>query len=138
MPAKIPDNIKREIFRRRLSGQTFDEIKDQLGISHGYAVDTFKKWLQDLGTPTEEAVLDLVDTIRDLGIKPSECAKGIEIRALVLKHGLREDEVEAFLIQLFNQVIAADIPAVDAAQSVQRMLNLSAMAGGHPIHVILD
>jgi hypothetical protein len=138
MPARIPDTIKREIIRRRLAGQTFDEIKDQLGISHGYAVDTFKKWLQDLEVPTEEAVLEFVDTIRDLGTKPIECAKGIEIRALLLRHGLREDQVEPFLIQLFNQVLAAGIPAVDAAQSVQRMLNLSAMAGGDPIHVILD
>lgn len=138
MPAKILESIRQRVIQRRLEGKTFSEISKEFGISHGYAVDAFNQWLQDLDTVTPEAIMELVKVLKDLNVKPIECAKGIQIRATIKKYGIKEeDDVESFLLAVINQLILAGVSPNDVADSIQEMLKLSEKARA-PIWTVLE
>lgn len=132
MPARIPDNVREEVIRRRILQQTFEKIASDLGISHGAAVEIEKQWRKELGVTDANAVLDLAKMMKKLGRGPADCAEGLETAIILKQLGAKPEDVKKFVAGLSEGLIAKGIPAKEVADSVAQITELAQGFGVRP------
>lgn len=63
------------------------------------------EWRQALGTPTADALRDLAITLSKVVINAAQCAVGFRVAMLMIKLGVKEDDIESFMSEVYNRCI---------------------------------
>lgn len=103
MRPPVPEETKREVIRLSLLGYGRDEIARLANISHGTVTNITVKWKNDIDKPEAEAVRELAKSIRSAGLTPIQCATGFRIFNLMTRFGVKEDDFEQFLSEIYKK-----------------------------------
>ena len=96
MPSRLPNNYKSLVIQEWLNGEQRDKIAVDSGIGAGSVTNIVNEWRATLGFPTADTLRELAVTLRRLGISAVQCALGFRVATLMLRIGVKEDELRVF------------------------------------------
>jgi hypothetical protein len=125
MRPPVPEETKQEVIRLSLLGYGRDEIARLANISHGTATNMIEKWKNDIGKTEAEAVRELAKSIRSAGLTPIQCATGLRIFNLMTRFGVKEDDFEQFLSEIYKKCENRGITPEKIALHIEDLANFS-------------
>src|ERR687896_679693 len=105
MTNKLGDSIKSLVIQQWLQGLSRDTIAANNGISAGAVTNTVNEWGQALGSTTGTELRELAVTLKKVGINPAQCAKGFRVAIAMAKLGVKEEDFESFMSEIYNRCI---------------------------------
>jgi hypothetical protein len=102
MTNKLGDSIKSLVIQQWLQGLSRDTIAANNGISAGAVTNTVNEWGQALGSTTGTELRELAVTLKKVGINPAQCAKGFRVAIAMAKLGVKEEDFESFISDIYN------------------------------------
>jgi cell division protein FtsB len=103
MPSKLPDNLKSLVIQDWLSGKQRDKIAGDNGLSAGAVTNTVNEWRLALGFSAADGLRELAVTLKKIGITPAQCALGFRAAMTMNRLGVREDDFESFMSDVYNR-----------------------------------
>ncbi|HZD82868.1 MAG TPA: hypothetical protein VE076_08330 [Nitrososphaeraceae archaeon] len=103
MPYKLPDNLKSLVIQDWLSGKQRDKIAVDNGLSAGAVTNTVNEWRLALGFSAADGLRELAVTLKKIGITPAQCALGFRAAMTMNKLGVREDDFESFMSDVYDR-----------------------------------
>jgi hypothetical protein len=80
-----------------------DRIAGDNGLSAGAVTNTVNEWRQALGFSAADGLRDLAVTLKKIGITPAQCALGFRAAMTMNRLGVREDDFESFMSDVYNR-----------------------------------
>lgn len=103
MPTKLPAAIKSLVIQQWLQGSARDKIAAENDLSTGAVTNIISEWKQALGVPIADDLRELAVTLNKVGISATQCASGFRIASIMLKMGVKEDNFESFIVDIYNR-----------------------------------
>jgi septal ring factor EnvC (AmiA/AmiB activator) len=86
-----------------LSGKQRDKIAGDNGLSAGAVTNTVNEWRLALGFSAADGLRELAVTLKKIGITPAQCALGFRAAMTMNRLGVREDDFESFMSDVYNR-----------------------------------
>jgi hypothetical protein len=102
MPYKLPENTKSLVIQQWLKGEQRDKIASESGFSAGAVTNIVNDWKQGLGFAVADELRELGVTLKKIGITPVQCAVGFRVGATMNRLGVKEEEFESFMINVYS------------------------------------
>jgi hypothetical protein len=102
MPTKLPDHMKSLVIQQWLHGISRDIIAANNGISAGAVTNIVYEWRHALGFSAADELRDLAITLKKVGVSAAQCAVGFRVSMLMSKLGVKEDNFESFILEVYN------------------------------------
>jgi hypothetical protein len=103
MPTKLPVAIKSLVIQQWLQGSVRDKIAAENDLSTGAVTNIIFEWKQALGVPIADELRELAVTLNKVGISATQCASGFRIASIMQKMGVKEDNFESFITDVYNR-----------------------------------
>jgi hypothetical protein len=87
IPSRLPDDYKSLAIQGWLNAEQRDKIAVDNGLSAGSVTNIVNEWRVDLGLPSANALRELGETLKRVGIAPSQCALGFRTATLMHRIG---------------------------------------------------
>jgi Helix-turn-helix domain len=121
----IPEKIKQRVIRLWLEGNSRKEIALITGISEGTVSNIIADLRQKIGDRDAEALRELGINMKRIGIDATQCAQGLRILNTMRKLGVNQNQVESFMIEVYEYCQRIGLPPQDIASNLQALINLS-------------
>ena len=102
MPSRLPANTKSLVIQQWLKGDQRDKIAADSGLSAGAVTNIINEWKQGLGFAVADDLRELAVTLKKIGITPVQCAVGFRVAATMNRLGVKEDEFESFMTDVYS------------------------------------
>lgn len=99
----ISQDIRAGIIYYWLKGSSRDEIASKFIVSSGAVSKIVNEWRNSIGSYNADDLRELSLSIKKAQISPIECAIGFRIAKLMQRFGIKEDEFERFMIEIYNK-----------------------------------
>jgi hypothetical protein len=103
MPTKLPEVIISPVIQQWLKGISRDDIATECGISAGAVTHIVNQWRGALGSATADELRDLATSLKKIGITSVQCALGFRVAMIMIKMGVKEDNFESFILDIYNR-----------------------------------
>ena len=77
MSNKITGDIKDEVIRLYLKGESRNDIASTCGLSQGTVSNIIDEWKRSLDIPDVQSLRDLAVNLKRCGIDAAQCAQGL-------------------------------------------------------------
>jgi hypothetical protein len=125
MYRKLPDYMKSLVIRQWLSGVQRDKIAGDSGWSAGAVTNVVNEWRRGLGEEVIDDLRELGVSLRKSGITPAQCALGHRTAMLISKSGVKEEELDSFILDLYNRLIDLGLSPENIAFYIKDLLEFS-------------
>jgi len=125
MYRKLPDHRKSLVIRQWLAGVQRDKIAGDDGISAGAVTNVVNEWRRGLGEGVIDDLRELGVTLRNSGITPAQCALGHRTAMLISKLGVKEEELDSFILDLYNRLTDFGLSPENIAFHIKDLLEFS-------------
>jgi hypothetical protein len=125
MTNKLQDQIKSLVIQQWLQGLSRDSIAANCGISTGAVTGIVNEWRQGLGSTTGTELRELAVTLKKVGINPAQCATGFRAAIAMTKLGVKEDDFESFMSDVYNRCSNIGLEAEKIASYLKDLLEFS-------------
>jgi hypothetical protein len=129
MPSKLPDNFKSLVIQQWLSGTQRDKIAAENGLSAGAVTNLVNEWSRGLGFAIADDLRELAVTMKKVGITAAQCASGFRAAMIMNKIGVKEDEIEYFVSEVYNRCKEIGLSADNIDIYLQGLLEFSKTSG---------
>jgi hypothetical protein len=83
------------------------------------------EWRQMLGSATANELRELAITLNKVGINAARCAVGLRVAVVMTKLGVKEDDVESFMSDVYNRCKDQGITPDNIASYLTDLLEFS-------------
>jgi hypothetical protein len=125
MQRKLPDHIKSLVIKQWLEGMQRDMIAANNGLSAGAVTNTVNEWRGGLDSDEIDDLRKLGVTFRKVGITPVQCALGFRVAMLIGKLGVKEEELESFILHVYNNCIDLGVSPDNVALHIKDLIEFS-------------
>jgi hypothetical protein len=125
MISTIPNPTKSLVIQQWLRGMQRDVIARNNGLSAGTVTNTVNQWRRGLGVPTADELRELATSFRKVGITPAGCALGFRVGMIMVKLGVKEDEFESFISDVYNRCNNLGLSSENVASYIKDLLEFS-------------
>ena len=102
-----------------------DKIAGDSGWSGGAVTNVVNEWRRGLGEAVIDDLRELGVTLRKSGITPAQCALGHRTAMLISKLGVKEEELDSFILDLYNRLIDLGLSPENIAFHIKDLLEFS-------------
>ena len=103
MPARLLDGIKSLVIQQWLEGKPRNDIAADNGLSDGAVTNIINEWKHNLGFSLADDLRELAVTMRRVGVTASQCALGFRVAMIMLNMGVKEDDFESYILDIYNR-----------------------------------
>src|ERR1051325_4523971 len=125
MPARLPDNIKSLVIQQWLKGKPRNDIAADNGLSDGAVTNIVNEWKHNLGFSLAADLRELAVTMKRIGVTASQCALGSRVAMIMLNMGIKEDDFESYILDIYNRCKNLGLPPENIASNLKDLLELS-------------
>src|SRR3954464_567906 len=125
MPARLPDNIKSLVIQQWLEGKPRNDIASDNGLSDGAVTNIVNEWKHNLGFSLADDLRELAVTMRRVGITASQCALGSRVAMIMLNMGVKEDDFESYILDIYNHCKNVGLSPENIASHFKELFELS-------------
>jgi hypothetical protein len=125
MPARLPDNIKSLVIQQWLEGKPRNDIAAENGLSDGAVTNMIKEWKHNLGFSLADDLRELAVTMKRVGVTASQCAVGFRVAMIMLNMGVKEDDFELYILDIYNRCKNVGLTPENIASHLKDLLELS-------------
>ena len=125
MSSKLPDHTKSLVIQQWLQGVQRDLIAPNNGVSAGAVTNVVNEWRRGLGSAIIDDLRELGVTFRKVGITPAQCALGFRIAMMISKLGVKKDDLEPFILHVYNNCIDLGVSPDNVASHIKDLLEFS-------------
>src|ERR1051325_4452846 len=125
MPARLPDNIKSLVIQQWLKGKPRNDIAADNGLSDGAVTNIVNEWKHNLGFSLAADLRELAVTMKRIGVTASQCALGSRVAMIMLNMGIKEDDFESYILDIYNHCKNVGLPPENIASNLKDLLELS-------------
>jgi hypothetical protein len=122
---QITDDIKDEVIRLYLQGLSRNDIARTCGVGEGTVSNIIDEWKRSLDIPDVQSLRDLAVNLKRYGIDAAQCAQGFRILNTMKKLGVNQNQVESFMIEVYEYCQRIGLAPQDIASNLQVLINLS-------------
>ncbi|MDQ3867965.1 MAG: helix-turn-helix domain-containing protein [Thermoproteota archaeon] len=122
---QITDEIKGEVIRLYLRGLSRNDIARICGVGEGTVSNIIDEWKHSLDIPDVQALRDLAVNLKRCGIDAAQCTQGLRILNTIKKLGVNQNQVESFMIEVYDYCQNIGLAPQDIASNLQALINLS-------------
>jgi hypothetical protein len=108
-----------------LEGVQRDMIAANNGLSAGAVTNTVNEWRGGLDSDEIDDLRKLGVTFRKVGITPAQCALGFRVAMLIGKLGVKEEELESFILHVYNNCIDLGVSPDNVALHIKDLIEFS-------------
>ena len=125
MPTKIPETINSIVIQQWLQGVHRDTIAADNGISAGVATMIVNEWRTAVGFAKADELRELGTMLRRVGITPSQCALGFRVGMIMNRLGVKEDDFEPFILDVYNRCKDYGLSPEEVAERLKEMIEFT-------------
>ena len=125
MPARLPDSIKSLVIQQWLEGKPRNDIAADNGLSDGAVTNIVNEWKHNLGFSLANDLRELAVTMRRVGVTAPQCAVGFRVAMIMLNMGVKEDDFESYILDIYNRCKNVGLPPENIASHLKDLLELS-------------
>src|SRR6476646_728346 len=125
MSSKLPEHTKSLVIQQWLQGVQRDLIAANNGVSAGAVTNVVNEWRRGLGSAIIDDLRELGVTFRKVGITPAQCALGFRIAMMIAKLGVKKDDLEPFILHVYNNCIDLGVSPDNVASHIKDLLEFS-------------
>jgi hypothetical protein len=125
MPVRLPESLKSAVIQQWLKGVERDRIALELGLSTGAVTNIVNEWRLAISFPVAEELRELAVSLKKIGITPDECAIGCRVSMLMNKLGLRDDQLQSFLSNVYKRSVDLGLTPQSIASYLRDLLEFS-------------
>jgi hypothetical protein len=125
MPARLPDNIKSLVIQQWLKGKPRNDIAADNGLSDGAVTNIVNEWKHNLGFSLADDLRELAVTMKRIGVTASQCALGSRVAMIMLNMGIKEDDFESYILDIYNHGKNVGLPPESIAFHLKDLVELS-------------
>src|SRR5437016_1154362 len=107
-------------------------------VSSAAVTNIVNEWRRALGFALANALREPSVTMKKVGITAAQCALGIRAAMIMNKIGVKEDDIEYFISDIYNRCKDIGISAENVAIHLQNLLEFSRTTSPIPISGIDD
>ena len=124
MPARLPDSIKSLVIQQWLEGKPRNDIADN-GLSDGAVTNIVNEWKHNLGFSLADDLRELAVTMKRVGVTASQCALGSRVAMIMLNMGVKEDDFESYILDIYNRCKDLGLSPENIASQLKDLLEFS-------------
>jgi len=124
MPAKLHEQIRRDIIQGFLEGHPRNAVATKCKVSTGSATNIFDEWRNSTGPELADILRELSMAMRRLGMSPTECATGMRMVNLFRTAGYEERSAELFLSEVYTRIQDLGITPAHIAGYVKGFISI--------------
>jgi 5'-3' exonuclease len=102
MPATIDPEVKKQVIKEWLSGDSRDKIAADNGIGAGTVSNIIDQWKKEVEDSEYDSLRELTVSLRKQGIGLNELASSVRLYNYINKLGVDEDHIESFIANCMN------------------------------------
>jgi hypothetical protein len=125
MPARLPESLKSAVIQQWLKGVERDRIALELGLSTGAVTNLVNEWRKAISFPVAEELRVLAVSLKKIGITPDECAIGCRVSMLMNKLGVRDDQLQSFLSDVYKRSVDLGLTPQSIASYLRDLFEFS-------------
>jgi hypothetical protein len=125
MPARLPDNIKSLVIQQWLEGKPRNDIAAENGLSDGAVTNIVNEWKHNLGFSLADDLRELAVTMRRVGVSASQCALGFRVAMIMLNMGVKEDDFESYILDIYNRCKNLGLSPENIASHLKDLVDFS-------------
>ena len=125
MPARLPDSIKSPVIQQWLEGKPRNNIAAENGLSDGAVTNIVNEWKHNLGFSLANDLRELAVTMKRVGVTASQCALGSRVAMIMLNMGIKEDDFESYILDIYNHCKNVGIRPENIASNLKDLVELS-------------
>ena len=125
MPARLPDSIKSLVIQQWLEGKPRNDIAAGNGLSDGAVTNIVNEWKHNLGFSLADDLRELAVTMRRVGVTASQCALGSRVAMIMLNMGIKEDDFESYILDIYNRCKNVGLSPENIASHLKDLVELS-------------
>src|ERR1041385_320597 len=125
MPARLPDNIKSLVIQQWLEGKPRNDIAAENGLSDGAVTNIVNEWKHKLGFSLADDLRELAVTMKRVGVTASQCALGFRVAMIMLNMGVKEDDFESYILDIYNHCKNVGLPPENIAFHLKDLVDFS-------------
>jgi len=129
MPARLPDNIKSLVIQQWLKGKPRNDIAAENGLSDGAVTNIVNEWKHNLGFSLADDLRELAVTMKRVGVTASQCALGSRVAMIMLNMGIKEDDFESYILDIYNRCKNVGLPPENIASNLKDLVEFSTTTG---------
>ena len=122
---QITNDMKDEVIRLYLQGLSRNDIARTCGVGEGTVSNIIDEWKRSLDIPDVQSLRDLAVNLKRGGIDAAQCAQGLRILNTIKKLGVNQNQVESFMIEVYEYCQRIGLAPQDIASNLQALINLS-------------
>ena len=101
-------SIKSLVIQQWLEGKPRNYIAADNGLSDGAVTNIVNEWKHNLGFSLADDLRELAVTMRRVGVTASQCALGFRVAMIMLNMGIKEDDFESYILDIYNRLRTLD------------------------------
>ena len=125
MPARLPDSIKSLVIQQWLEGKPRNDIAAENGLSDGAVTNIVNEWKHNLGFSLADDLRELAVTMKRVGVTASQCALGFRVAMIMLNMGVKEDDFESYILDIYNHCKNIGLSPENIASHLKDLVELS-------------
>jgi DNA-binding transcriptional MerR regulator len=125
MPARLPDSIKSLVIQQWLEGKPRNDIAADNGLSDGAVTNIVNEWKHNLGFSLADDLRELAVTMKRVGVTASQCALGFRVAMIMLNMGIKEDDFESYILDIYNHCKNVGLTPENIASHLKDLLDFS-------------
>ena len=122
---KITNDMKDEVIRRYLQGESRNDIARTCGLGEGTVSNIVDEWKHSLGIPDVQSLRELAVNLKRCGIDAPQCAEGLKILNTIRKLGVLENEFQSFITDIYQYCQRFGLTPQEIASNLHAVMNLS-------------
>jgi hypothetical protein len=119
MPAAIDSQVKKNVVKEWLAGNSRDKIATDNEIGAGTVTNIINEWKEGIEVPEYESVRELAVYSKKEGFGLSHIASSIRLNKYIQKLGANQDQIESFIANFANSPDAEKL--IDVANQVAHL-----------------
>src|SRR5690348_3773196 len=114
--------MKSVVIGQWFEGVQRDKIAANNGLSAGAVTNVVNEWRRGVGDDVIDNLRQLGEVLRKNGITPAQCALGFRTVMLISKLGVKEEELDSFLLDVYNRCIDLGLSPENIAFHIKDLL----------------
>ena len=125
MPTKLPSHLKPTIVQQWLEGNSRDTIAKEIGLSSGAVTNIVAEWRKGIGQYAADELRELAIALKKANMPPSICAIGFRQLSIMNNLGVKGEDVESFIINIYHRCNEKGLPTDKIASYIEDLLSFS-------------